>query len=101
MARELCRAHVFVISSYIENSPNSLCEAMQVGLPCVATYAGGIPSLVRNGSTGLLFPPGDAPLLAEAIARLFREDHLACRMGRAARIEASERHARKRFYPNS
>jgi L-malate glycosyltransferase len=93
MARELRRTHVFAMSSYIENSPNSLCEAMQVGLPCVATYAGGIPSLVQHGQTGLLFPSGDAPLLAEAIARLFREDDLACRLGRAARIVASERHA--------
>ena len=64
MTRELRRAHVFAISSYIENSPNSLCEAMQAGMPCVATYAGGIPSLVEDGRTGLLFPPGDAPLLA-------------------------------------
>jgi glycosyltransferase involved in cell wall biosynthesis len=96
MARELCRAHVFAISSYIENSPNSLCEAMQVGLPCVATYTGGIPSLVEHGRTGLLFPTGDAPLLADMIMRIFRDDDLACRLGRAARAEASERHAPQR-----
>jgi glycosyltransferase involved in cell wall biosynthesis len=96
MARELCRAHVFAIPSYIENSSNTLCEAMQVGLPCVATYAGGIPSLVEHGRTGLLSPPGDAPLLADAIMRIFREDDLASRLGRAARTEASERHAPQR-----
>jgi len=96
MARELCRAHVFAISSYIENSPNSLCEAMQVGLPCVATYAGGIPSLVEHGRTGLLFPAGDAPLLADMILRIFRDDDLASRLSRAARVEASERHAPQR-----
>jgi glycosyltransferase involved in cell wall biosynthesis len=93
MSRALCRTHVFAISSYLENSPNSLCEAMQVGLPCVASYAGGIPSLVEDGRTGLLFPPGDAPLLAESILRIFRDDDLARRLGRAARTEASERHA--------
>jgi glycosyltransferase involved in cell wall biosynthesis len=93
MSRELARTHVFAISSYLENSPNSLCEAMQVGLPCVASYAGGIPSLIEDGRTGLLFPPGDAPLLAESILRIFRDDDLARRLGRAARIEASERHA--------
>ncbi|HWR52623.1 MAG TPA: glycosyltransferase family 4 protein [Bryobacteraceae bacterium] len=95
MAKALSRAHVFAISSYIENSPNSLCEAMQVGLPCVATYAGGIPSLVEHGRTGLLFPPGDAPLLADAIVRIFRDDDLAAQMGQAARAEASQRHAPK------
>lgn len=96
MAKELCRAHVFAIPSYIENSPNSLCEAMQVGLPCVASYTGGIPSLVQRGRTGLLFPTGDAPLLAEAILRIFRDEDLASRLGRAARAEASERHAPRR-----
>ena len=96
MARELCRAHVFAISSYMENSPNSLCEAMQAGLPCVATFAGGMPTLVHHGRTGLLFPPGDAPLLAEAIMRIFRDDDLARRLGREARTEASARHAPRR-----
>src|SRR5882724_2493605 len=42
MAKELARSHIFAIASYIENSPNSLCEAMQVGMPCVASYVGGI-----------------------------------------------------------
>jgi glycosyltransferase involved in cell wall biosynthesis len=93
MAKALCRAHVFAIPSYIENSPNSLCEAMQVGLPCVASSAGGIPSLVQHGRTGLLFPTGDAPLLAEAILRIFRDEDLASRLGRAARAEASDRHS--------
>src|SRR4029079_13537382 len=77
VAAELSRSHVFATSSYLENSPNSLCEAMQVGLPCVATFAGGIPSLVDHGRTGLLFPTGDAPLLAESILRIFRSDDLA------------------------
>lgn len=96
MADELCRSHVFALSSYIENSPNSLCEAMQVGLPCVASYAGGIPSLVDQGRTGLLFPVGDAPLLADSIMRIFRDDDFAFRLGAAARAEASARHSPER-----
>src|SRR5258708_19667723 len=93
MVIQLSRAQVFAISSYIENSPNSLCEAMQVGLPCVATYAGGIPSLVEHEKTGLLFPTGEAPLLADAILRIFRNEDLAGRLGRAARTEASHPHS--------
>jgi glycosyltransferase involved in cell wall biosynthesis len=92
MAQHLSSSHVFAISSYSENSPNSLCEAMQVGMPVVASYAGGIPSLVRDGHTGLLFPPGDAAMLADAIVKIFREDALACKLGQSARIEASARH---------
>ena len=57
MAKELSRSHVFAIASYIENSPNSLCEAMQVGMPCVASYVGGIPNLVDAGDRDFCFPP--------------------------------------------
>jgi glycosyltransferase involved in cell wall biosynthesis len=97
MADALRRSHVFAISSFIENSPNSLCEAMQSGLPCVATFVGGIPSLVDHGRTGLLYPAGDAALLAASILRMFRDDDLATRLGRAARAEATERHAPERI----
>ena len=92
MAEQLRRAHVFVQPSFMENSSNSLCEAMQSGLPCVATHAGGIPSLIDHGRTGLMIPPGDAPLLAESIAKIFRDRDLAVHLGRSARAEASQRH---------
>lgn len=96
MAARLCGSHVFVHPAFVENSPNSLCEAMQAGLPCIATHAGGIPSLVENERTGLLFPAGDAAMLARAILRIFRDDELAQRLGKAARAVATERHAPKR-----
>ncbi|MBV9226841.1 MAG: glycosyltransferase family 4 protein [Acidobacteriaceae bacterium] len=96
LATELCRTHVFTITSYVENSPNSLCEAMQVGVPCVATYAGGIPSLIEHRRTGLLVPKGDAQVLADSVMNVFRNDELAMRLSRAARNEALERHAPQR-----
>lgn len=96
MAAQLCRTNVFVVASYVENSPNSLCEAMQMGVPCVATYAGGIPSLVEHRQTGLLVPPGDAPALADAIMSVFRDEDLASRLGHAASVVASKRHTPER-----
>lgn len=45
-------------------------EAMAAGTPAVAANAGGIPHIVQDGATGLLFPPGDSRALAERIARL-------------------------------
>lgn len=92
LANVLARSHVFATASFLENSPNSLCEAMQVGTPCVASFTGGIPSLVRDGESGLLFPCGDPALLADAILRIFRDDQLAMRLGAQARSEASHRH---------
>ena len=92
MTAELCKAHVFVIASLLENSPNSLCEAQMVGLPCVASYCGGIPSFVEEGQTGLLFPAGDAAVLAERIREVFVDDHLARKLGAQAKRTALTRH---------
>jgi len=93
LVRELLRSRAYAITSFAENSPNSLCEAMSLGLPCVASYAGGIPSLVEEGQTGLFFPPGDAALLAQRLEELLSDDALAVRLGAAARRVAIERHA--------
>ncbi|MEI8374855.1 MAG: glycosyltransferase family 4 protein [Planctomycetota bacterium] len=90
---QLCQSHVFAIASYLENSSNSLCEAQLVGLPCVASYVGGTPSLVEGGKTGLLFPSGDAAVLAEQIADVFNNDDLAGRLGNNARESALQRHS--------
>jgi glycosyltransferase involved in cell wall biosynthesis len=74
---ELKAAHAFVLGSYIENSPNSVAEAQLVGAPTIATDAGGTPSLVTDGVSGLLYPAGDAPALARQLERLFADDRLA------------------------
>lgn len=92
MASELEKANVFVIASFLENSPNSLCEAQLVGLPTVASYTGGIPSLVEEGVTGLFFPPGDAAVLAAKIKEIFTNNILAEKLGQNARDVALARH---------
>ena len=96
MAKALTRSHVFAICSYAENSPNSLCEAMSVGVPCVASYAGGIPSLIEDERTGLLFPKGDAGMLAAKIRRLFNDRSLCVQLSTAAKRTARTRHAPER-----
>jgi L-malate glycosyltransferase len=92
MSVELQKAHVFVISSLLENSSNSLCEAQLIGLPCLASYVGGIPTLVEEGQTGLLFPAGDAAVLAERIREVFMDNNLAHKLGTQARQTALFRH---------
>lgn len=92
IVQELKRAGVFVHPSHIDNSPNALCEALLVGVPCVASSVGGVPSLVRHGETGLLYHDRDPYMLAEAIDRLLQDRELAARLGRAAREAALARH---------
>ncbi len=96
LVRALCEAHAYVLPSFVENSSNSLSEAQTVGVPCVASSAGGTPSLVDDGRTGLLFPPGDAEALAGQLDRVLGDDLLASRLGSAGRGEALVRHARRR-----
>jgi glycosyltransferase involved in cell wall biosynthesis len=92
VARELRGASLYVQPSHIDNSPNALCEAMLVGLPCVAAFVGGIPSLVTHGETGLLYHDREPVMLAQAIERLLGDRPLAVAMGEAARQLALRRH---------
>lgn len=73
MKRQFLRANVFVCASVLENSPNTLGEAMLLGVPVVASAAGGIPDMLLDGKEGLLFEPGDVPALARLIESVFED----------------------------
>jgi glycosyltransferase involved in cell wall biosynthesis len=84
------RADVLAMPSCVRNQdadglPNVLTEAMAMGIPVVATRVSGIPELVVDGVTGLLVAPDDAAALAEALARLLRDQDMARRLARAGR----------------
>ena len=55
MKEQYLKANVYVCCSTMENSPNSLGEAMLLGMPCVSADVGGIPSLFRDGEDGILY----------------------------------------------
>jgi glycosyltransferase involved in cell wall biosynthesis len=82
----------FVMSSIVEGLPMVLIEAALAGLPTVATDAGGVREVIREGQTGWVVPPGDATALAEAMQRLTSLP-VAVRhqMGESARRDAEER----------
>ncbi len=92
MKKRYQKSHLFICPSVIENSPNSLCEAMLLGMPVIASKAGGIPDLVENGEEGLLFHAGDVEALTEDICNLLGNDQFACRLASAAHKEAVVRH---------
>ncbi|MGV8962756.1 MAG: glycosyltransferase family 4 protein [Candidatus Saccharimonadaceae bacterium] len=92
---ELSQAQIYVHPSHIENSPNSVCEAMLLGIPIIATYAGGTPSIIANGVEGLLVQDGDPFSLAGAISELIQDKNLMLFLGSNAHNKAIVRHDRK------
>jgi glycosyltransferase involved in cell wall biosynthesis len=66
----LLSSNFFVHASYIDNSPNSICEAQLIGLPVISTNVGGISSLIQDGVDGFLVPSNEPHMLAYKIIEL-------------------------------
>lgn len=92
---ELLQAHITVMPSLLENSPNSIGEAMMLGTPVVAAEVGGIPSLARNQREALLYSGHSASGLAGCIKRMFDSDTLAVSMSENGRKRAEKLYDRK------
>ncbi len=86
-AETMKKAKIFVLTSDFEGIPNSLIEAMSIGMPCLSTDCrpGGAKLLIDNGKNGLLVPTGDIGQLTENM-RWMVEHPLECdKMGKEAR----------------
>ena len=92
VADELAKAEMFVLPSLCENSPNSLGEAQLIGTPAIATFVGGISSVLRDGVDGRLVPAGDPAILADTIDWYFSHPAEADTYALAARESALVRH---------
>jgi len=84
----LAALDLFVLSSCEEGMGSVLVEAMNAGLPLLATTAGGITDVVEDGANGLTVPPRDHEALAQAALRLIRDPELRARL-------AAEAHRRR------
>ncbi len=90
-------ADVFVLPSRHEGMPLVLLEAMDAGLPVVATRVIGSEEVVAHGETGFLVPPEDPAALGAALALLLADPGLRARFGRAARRRFRERFTQRRM----
>lgn len=86
-------ADVFVIPSLQDNLPNTAVEALACGVPTIGSNVGGIPEVVRDGQTGLVFPPGDSRSLKKAIAALLAEPERRESMAKESRRIALEEYS--------
>lgn len=100
LAFNLIESNIYVMPSHIENSPNNLCEAMMLGMPCIATFAGGTGSMLKDGEEGILVQDGDPWVMSGAILELFNNPIRAFEMGQRARLRALQRHDKEEIVNN-
>jgi len=86
------KANVFVLPSTIENSPNSLGEAMLLGVPCVAADVGGVTNMMTHEKEGFVYQPSAEYMLAYYIDRVFAMEQEAAALGSAAKVHAKATH---------
>jgi glycosyltransferase involved in cell wall biosynthesis len=91
-------ADVVVLPSHREGLPMVVLEAHAAGKPVVGTSATGIVNIVLDGETGLLFPVGDVPALADALARLITDKALARRLGSAGQERVKREFQQERIW---
>lgn len=93
LAEALADSSLYVHPSHIDNSPNSLCEAMMVGLPCIAMNVGGVSSIITDGVDGFLVDDYDVDALADRIVQMTSDAELCMKVSFNARERASNRHS--------
>lgn len=80
-----------------ESMPLVVLEALQRGIPVIASWTGGVPEIVRHGSNGLLVPPGDEVALAETLQRFLQDVSLRSHLCAGARAGVDDRFSLESF----
>ena len=88
---EVKNCDIYISPSHMENSPNSLAEAMSMGAPCVASNAGGTTSLIAHEEEGLVYQHNDIEALANSIERFILNPDYARELAAQGRIASIKR----------
>lgn len=89
------KTHVMVLPSNCENSPNSVGEAMLVGLPVIVSDVGGVSSVAHNRQDALFFKSCDYTELAKRVCAIFCNDRLAQKLSDKGKNTAVRLYDRK------
>jgi len=92
MKERFLSSNVFVLPSSIENSPNSLGEAMILGVPCVASDVGGVKNMLKHGEEGYVYPYDEPYMAAYYISKIFDDEKLAQDFSIKAKKHAEHTH---------
>ena len=92
MKEQYLLANVFVLPSTMENSPNSLGEAMLLGVPCVAADVGGVTTMLEPEKEGFVYPSTAPYMLAGSLEKVFAMGEQAEQLGLRARSHARVTH---------
>lgn len=98
MCAQYIKSHVFVSASSIENSPNSVGEAMILGMPVVSSDVGGVKNMMTHPDEGFVYPADEPYMLAHYISEIFDHDDMAVVMGEKARLHALQTHNPEKNY---
>lgn len=96
MKERYLRSNVFISSSSIENSPNSLGEAMLLGVPCVASDVGGVKNMLSDKNEGYLYPADESYMLSYYVCKIFENSEIAKQFSKEAREHALKTHNKEK-----
>ena len=88
MKEEYLKANVFVMPSTIENSPNSLAEAMMLGVPTIASDVGGVTNFAKHQEEAYIYPSSATYLLAYYLDKVFSDKADAEIIGNKGKMRA-------------
>ena len=96
MCNQYCKSNVFVSPSSIENSPNSVGEAMLLGVPVISSDVGGVKNMLNHNKDGYIYPADETYMIAHYICDIFNDDNKAIRFSENASLHASITHNRQK-----
>lgn len=95
MCERYLKSHIFVSASTVENESNSISEAKILGLPVVASFAGGVTNRIEDKVDGFFYQHSAPYMLAHYICEIFNDDSLALKFSKNAQKNANIMHNRK------
>lgn len=89
----LKRVHVFLSASLVENSPNSIGEALVVGTPVVSSDVGGVKDFIDHGKNGFIYPSDEPYMITYYVGKIFDDNELAKRYSTVGRKIGREKYS--------